>query len=273
MKNTTVNLRIFSLIIALVMLICMVPFNIVRSESAQIHVIYNGIAVTEIELPVNHKKTVSISDTDAESYQWQIFMPDLSQWVDIYDKTSASCEISYTLTEKFLRADNTSELRCEVTKNEKVIVSDSIRVRIVDADPPEEQLTVSVPSSFAVKDAANEAENEFITYTVTIKYLYHNESPDMVGSVANDYIATIAAGTDFDAEVSSPVRTGYKAYLAEESDWNSTDNRWFVNADETTLTNGESITLNIKNISVAFFPTAQDQSFCFQHFIGSHVSS
>ena len=183
MKNTTVNLRIFSLIIALVMLICMVPFNIVRSESAQIHVIYNGIAVTEIELPVNHKKTVSISDTDAESYQWQIFMPDLSQWVDIYDKTSASCEISYTLTEKFLRADNTSELRCEVTKNEKVIVSDSIRVRIVDADPPEEQLTVSVPSSFAVKDAANEAENEFITYTVTIKYLYHNESPDMVGSV------------------------------------------------------------------------------------------
>jgi len=249
MKNLTLNSRIFSFIIVLVMLICMIPFNFVRSESTQIHVIYDGIAVTEIELPVNEKKIISISDIDAESCQWQIFMPDSSQWVDIYDKTSASCEISYTLVEKFLRSDNTSELRCEITRNDKIITSNSVRIRIVEADSHAEQFGLASPTSFAVEDAARSAENEFITYTVTIKYLYNNESPKMTGSVANDYIATIAAGTDLDAEVSSPVRTGYKAYLAAESDWNSNDNRWFANADETTLTNGESITLNIKNIS------------------------
>ena len=249
MKNTTINLRISSLFVALIMLVCMVPFNFVSSESAQLHVIHNGVAAAEIALPFNEKTTISVSDTDAELYQWQIFMPDYSQWIDIYDKTSSSCEISYTLVEKFLSTDNTSELRCKVTKDEKIIESSSIKIRIVDADSPVEQFSIAVPSSLAVDDTAKSAENEFITYTVTIKYLYYNESPNMVGSVANDYIATIAAGTDFDAEVSSPVRTGYKAYLATEADWNSSDNRWFVGADESSLTNGESIPLNIKSIS------------------------
>ncbi len=250
MKIAIINKRIFSLIMAMLMLVCVLPLHSVHSETAEIYVIHEGKTVSEINLPINRKTSISVSVSDADSYQWKIFMSDSSQWVDIYDKTSASCEISYTLVERFIEADNKAELRCEVSKNNKTYFSNVVKVRVTSDDSAEtEQLKLSRPKLLAANAADNSYKNEFTTYTITIKYLYNNESTDMVGSVANDYIATIAAGTNFDAEVSSPVRTGYKAYLATESDWNSDKNCWFVNADETTLTNGESVDLNISAIS------------------------
>lgn len=260
MKKTTAYTRIFSLVIALVMLICSVPINTVSSENSDIYIIHKGEAVSEIVLSVDEKETIYLSDSNSESYQWQIFNADSSDWVDIYGQTASSCEISYNLVEKFLQSDNTTDIRCEVTNGTNVTESHSVKVTIIEealpierAEPikPAEPIAPIKKESPAVLEDVNTvaADSEFITYTVTIKYLYNNESPDMAGSVANDYIATIAKGTGLDAEVSSPVRTGYEAYIATESDWDSTANCWFNGVDENTLTKGESLKLNIESIS------------------------
>lgn len=249
MKNAITNKRIFSLIMAVIMLFCVLPFNSVSFEADDIRILHDGKAVSEIKLPSNEKTIISVSDKDADSYQWQIFMPASSQWIDIYDKTSVSCEISYTLLDSFIDSSNKSQLRCEIEKNGKINQSSTLTVEITDAAAKDAKpLKINKPMLLADNANNTPGEEAFKTHTVTIKYLYYNESPDMVGSVANDYIATIAAITDFDAEVSSPVRTGYKAYLATEENWSSTDNRWFSGADETTLPNGENVKLNIKNI-------------------------
>ena len=250
MKNAITNKRIFSLIMAVIMLFCVLPFNSVSFEADDIHILHDGKAVSEIKLPSNEKTIISVSDKDADSYQWQIFMPASSQWIDIYDKTSVSCEISYTLLDSFIDSSNKSQLRCEIEKNGKINQSSTLTVEITDAVAKDAKpLKINKPMLLADNANNTPGEEAFKTHTVTIKYLYYNESPDMVGSVANDYIATIAAITDFDAEVSSPVRTGYKAYLATEENWSSTDNRWFFGADEATLTNGENVKIDIKNIS------------------------
>lgn len=68
---------------------------------------------------------------------------------------------------------------------------------------------------------------DLTTYTVTIKYLYFNEGPNMNGSVASEYVATLAKGTSYTATVSSPIRTGYDPYLAEVGDWHDAENHWF----------------------------------------------
>ncbi|MBQ3138366.1 MAG: InlB B-repeat-containing protein [Ruminococcus sp.] len=250
MKNAITNKRIFSLIMAVIMLFCVLPFNSVSFEADDIRILHDGKAVSEIKLPSNEKTIISVSDKDADSYQWQIFMPASSQWIDIYDKTSVSCEISYTLLESFIDSSNKSQLRCEIEKNGKINQSSTLTVEITDAAAKDAKpLKINKPMLLADNANNTPGEGAFKTHTVTIKYLYYNESPDMVGSVANDYIATIAAITDFDAEVSSPVRTGYKAYLATEENWSSTDNRWFFGADEATLTKGENVKIDIKNIS------------------------
>lgn len=250
MKNAITNKRIFSLIMAVIMLFCVLPFNSVSFEADDIRILHDGKAVSEIKLPSNEKTIISVSDKDADSYQWQIFMPASSQWIDIYDKTSVSCEISYTLLDSFIDSSNKSQLRCEIEKNGKINQSSTLTVEITDAVAKDAKpLEINKPMLLADNANNTPGEEDFKTHTVTIKYLYYNESPDMVGSVANDYIATIAAITNFDAEVSSPVRTGYKAYLATEENWSSTDNRWFFGADEATLTNGENVKIDIKNIS------------------------
>lgn len=249
MKSADLNKRLYALIMALVMLICVLPFHAAYSESVDASILHNGRAVSEIQLPLNEKTTIFASVSDADAYQWQIYLPDSAQWVDIYDKTAASCEISETLVGRAAGSGCLPQLRCEIRKDGGTYFSNAVSVHLVNAPVQPEPMPLHMSAAAPVKAAALPGEDELLTYTVTIKYLYNTESPDMVGSVANDYIATIAAGTDFDAEVSSPVRTGYKAYLAEESDWSAADGCWFKNADETTLTSGTSVDLEISEIS------------------------
>ena len=94
MKTYNLSKKFFSIVIVIVMLFCVLPLDYVRSESAAIHIIHNGKSVSEIDLPIDRKTTLYTSENNADAYQWQIFIPDSSQWVDIYDKTSSSCEIT-----------------------------------------------------------------------------------------------------------------------------------------------------------------------------------
>lgn len=113
---------------------------------------------------------------------------------------------------------------------------------------------------------------DLTTYTIRIKYLYDTESPDTNGSVANDYIATVASGTPLHASVQSPVRTGYRAYQAkDDNEWNITGGYWFTkNAeghyDEHSLISGTTVTIDIDSVTkdVTYYVVYLPQETTFQ---------
>lgn len=241
-----------------------------KMESSLVTITQNGQPVSAINLPENEKTVLTASCSVAEEFQWQILVPDSDVWVNIYDKTTDTCEVSYALVSSMLDSDSNVSLRCMVTVDGLEEYSDPVIVTITESTAPEPESNADNGSvqklsatSYSMEPGATgnygisllaEGE-ELTTRTVTIKYLYYNEGPDMTGSVANDYVATLATGTGYSATVSSPVRTGYKPYVAESGDWNAQENHWFTkdengNFDESSLKVGETYQINIENIQV-----------------------
>lgn len=234
-------------------------------------VIYqNGTQITGLSLSALEKTTLSVRAADA--YQWQALIPYSEQWVDIRGEADATCEISHPMLASIADCCNQVKLRCDVTnhgENEQTLPITISLLPPDNSDAPIPASGESSPSRIRLHAAANEPD-DYTTRTVTIKYLYYNEGPTMTGSVSNDYIATLATGTNYTTSVPSPYRTGYKAYVAAISDWNGT--RWFTDdVNEASLQSGDTISLNVTNIQnnityyVVYLP--QSASFLTRHYL------
>lgn len=234
-------------------------------------VIYqNGTQITELSLSALEKTTLSVRAADA--YQWQALIPYSEQWVDIRGEADATCEISHPMLASIADCCNQVKLRCDVTnhgENEQTLPITISLLPPDNSDAPIPASGESSPSRMRLHAAANEPD-DYTTRTVTIKYLYYNEGPTMTGSVSNDYIATLATGTNYTTSVPSPYRTGYKAYVAAIGDWNGT--RWFTDdVNEASLQSGDTISLNVTNIQnnityyVVYLP--QSASFLTRHYL------
>lgn len=200
-----------------------------------------------VYLAENEKTLLSADADDAETYQWQIKAPESAEWFDIYNQYYSECTLSQPLLLSCLDGENAAFIRCQAYSEGVCFTSDEVKV-IVTPDNDEilpltegllnvfsPLMNLTVPQILA--DDPDD-EPELITHTIKIKYLYYNEGPDTTGSVANEYLATIADGTTFKASPTSPVRTGYNAYCADISGWDGT--RWYDGVDESTLTDGMS---------------------------------
>lgn len=234
-------------------------------------VIYqNGTQITGLSLSALEKTTLSVRAADA--YQWQALIPYSEQWVDIRGEADATCEISHPMLASIADCCNQVKLRCDVTnhgENEQTLPITISLLPPDNSDAPIPTSGESSPSRMRLHAAANEPD-DYTTRTVTIKYLYYNEGPTMTGSVSNDYIATLATGTNYTTSVPSPYRTGYKAYVAAIGDWNGT--RWFTDdVNEASLQSGDTISLNVTNIQniityyVVYLP--QSASFLTRHYL------
>ena len=221
-----------------------------QTNSEQVSILRDGQSVSDITLPEDEKVTLTASFAGEGTYQWQIRIPETDTWVNIYDKTEADCEVSVSLLESLMDDAGTAELRCVVTTEQTQIFSGTVTVTVTAVAAPMllvESEADPEPAAFGLSGSSSGVSD---TYSVTIKYLYYNEGPTMTGSVANDYIATLAAGTNYDAVVSSPVRTGYKPYVAKGvEDWNGV--HWFTkdadgNIDEGKLTDNGGTTYHIE---------------------------
>lgn len=235
-----------------------------NTEPEAVSITQDGQPVSAIDLPVDEKTVFKADFMDAEAYQWQILLPDSNVWVNIVDKTTDTCEVSYALVGALLDSESKVSLRCVVTVDGQENYSDTVTVKIMESTVLEPESGAGNRSSqklgvssYSMETMGNNmvsplAEgDDLTTHTVTIKYLYFNEGPDTTGSVSNDYVATLATGTGYSATVSSPVRTGYKPYIAEIGDWKGS--HWFTmkangDIDDTGLTLGTTFNINITNI-------------------------
>ena len=237
-----------------------------NTEPEAVSITRDGQPVSAIDLPVDEKAVLKTDFMDAEAFQWQILLSDSNVWVNVVDKTSDTCEVSYALVGALLDSESKVSLRCVVTADGQENCSDIVTVKITESTALEpengadnrssQKLGVS---SYSMETVGNYmvsplAEgDDLTTHTVTIKYLYFNEGPNTTGSVSNDYVATLATGTGYSASVSSPVRTGYEPYKALRNEWNETENHWFTmdakgDIVENGLESGTTFNINITNI-------------------------
>jgi hypothetical protein len=89
------------------------------------HAVYiqkDGIGIADITLKQYEKETLTAAfDGTAVSYQWQILADEQTNaWVNIYDKTSEKCDISYALVRALLDGENCAYLRCVVKGDDNI---------------------------------------------------------------------------------------------------------------------------------------------------------
>lgn len=231
------------------------PTRTAFSDIVDVVINCDGMEENSITMSENEKITLTASEERAEAYQWQIQLPYSELWVDIFDKTDCQCEIGYTLLEPCLNEDNTAKLRCQAEIGDAEYSSDEITVLI-----SKDALMPTFPENFHAEMMSQlqpnilDDEPDSGTRTVTIKYFYYNEAPDATSSVANDYVATIAKGEDYSRKVQSPVRTGYKAYIATINEWNAAEGKWLTDFDETLYPydenpkNGSAVNCSVNSI-------------------------
>lgn len=236
----------FTAALLLINVIFSEPLRFSSAEQPLPAIMKDGQPITELTLPDNEKTTVCVEDAD--EFQWQALIPYSDKWVDIHGEAEAECEISSAMLGSLADCCNTVQIRCDVTDDGETAYTLPLTVTLTPQDTSDENLQAQSGMKKSRKRLpADNAPDDLTTRTVTIKYRYYNEDPDMAGSVADDYVATLATGSNYSANVSSPYRTGYQAYVASDDDWNGT--RWFdEDVNEAVLQGGNTFNVDITNI-------------------------
>ncbi|MGN1399072.1 MAG: InlB B-repeat-containing protein [Erysipelotrichaceae bacterium] len=194
-------------------------FNIFAEETTDELTIYSGSSiVTEIELPRNEKVVLQTGYDETASYQWQM-STDSSKtiWVNIYDQTNCSINLSYAMVCNLLDSTATTYLR--VVKNGEA--SEPVKVTVTYPDnqngESENIATASTFSLFAtpyrlttLSETEAEDEQEYVSHTIVVNYVYED------GSTAYDsYGASIEENGSFSTTITFPTIVGYLPYVDE----------------------------------------------------------
>ena len=179
--------------------------------------IYNGSSiVSEIELPDNEKVVLQTSYDEKSNYQWQLATDsNKTAWVNIFDQTGYSINLSYAMVSSLL--DSTSTTYVRVIKDG--IISQPVKVCVVQSSNHSGEVVDSSASAYrmlkstyklnGVTYSAEEVtpDEEYNSYNVVVNYVYADGSP-----AYDSYAATIEENGSFKTTVTFPTIVGYEAY-------------------------------------------------------------
>ena len=205
--------RILSLVLCAAMLLSMCLFLGAGVTNSLTVCDSSGEAVKRVDLPVNQKISLTAqaqSAAENDAYQWQIRAAK-DVWANILGSDTQTLELSYPMVASALSEKNTVQIRCRLTSAEtgEATFSDAVTVEVTAAtavDTPASADAAAAPvlrSPAKVAAAANDAP-EYRTYTIIIKYQFLNGT-----QAANPWSATVANGTPFTQDVTSPTVVGY----------------------------------------------------------------
>lgn len=205
--------RILSLVLCAAMLLSMCLFLGAGVTNSLTVCDSSGEAVKRVDLPVNQKISLTAqaqSAAENDAYQWQIRAAK-NVWANILGSDTQTLELSYPMVASALSEKNTVQIRCRLTSAEtgEATFSDAVTVEVTAAtavDTPASADAAAAPvlrSPAKVAAAANDAP-EYRTYTIIIKYQFLNGT-----QAANQWSATVANGTPFTQDVTSPTVVGY----------------------------------------------------------------
>ncbi len=205
--------RILSLVLCATMLLSMCLFLGAGVTNSLTVCDSSGEAVKRVDLPVNQKISLTAqaqSAAENDAYQWQIRAAK-NVWANILGSDTQTLELSYPMVASALSEKNTVQIRCRLTSAEtgEATFSDAVTVEVTAAtavDTPASADVAAAPvlrSPAKVAVAANDAP-EYGTYTIIINYKFEDGR-----QAANPWSATVADGTTYTQDVTSPTVVGY----------------------------------------------------------------
>lgn len=205
--------RILSLVLCAAMLLSMCLFLGAGVANSLTVCDSSGEAVKRVDLPVNQKISLTAqaqSAAENDAYQWQI-QAAKNVWANILGSDTQTLELSYPMVASALSEKNTVQIRCRLTSAEtgEATFSDAVTVEVTAAtavDTPASADVAAAPvlrSPAKVAAAVNDAP-EYGTYTIIINYQFTDGR-----QAANQWSATVANGTPFTQDVTSPTVVGY----------------------------------------------------------------
>ena len=188
----------------------------------------DGEIVDDFSIEQNQKVELlaNISGIEVPKYQWQILMDAKKEiWVDIYDKTTQKCEVSYALLKGMLDGASVAYLRCAAFGSDGMkYYSDAIAVTVFVANPdlgietlpPEESLSEEDLIKYYIENGMFSllADDVSEYCTITIKYLdIKSLESGIESAIYSPYIAKVEKGTPFNQNVISPTFLGFAPYF------------------------------------------------------------
>ena len=196
-------------------------------------------------LPIAGKLVLS-AGASADAYQWQILAQGV--WANIVGENGASVTLTYAMLENALTG-NTAVVRCCLGEGESARYTAEATVAVdetVVTTPVVEENEVAVTSYYGeapvntyrlrLAELADEGAVTYddtpTTYNIVINYTFGD------GTVAaNQWTATVSAGSSFYQVVTSPVVQGYTPQISEKGTWVSAEtvtvNYTDISADQT----------------------------------------
>ena len=217
--------RIVALLLCCVMLLTLSP-SLIATATAEDETAPAQTEVTvspaKADLPRNKKVTLTAQAKDAKSYQWQIMAED-DLWVDISGETESTIQVSYAMVASLLNGSK-AQLRCKTdlgtTDPATVTVTEAQAVAAAPAKAAPKVGTVmkeaEAINNAVVQDGAGDVVNdetvtpgetigdERDTYTIVINYVFADGK-----QAANPWTATVAKGSSYAQDVTSPTVLGY----------------------------------------------------------------
>ena len=200
--------RILSLVLCAAMLLSMCLFLGAGVTNSLTVCDSSGEAVKRVDLPVNQKISLTAqaqSAAENDAYQWQIRAAK-HVWANILGSDTQTLELSYPMVASALSEKNTVQIRCRLTSAETTF-SDAVTVEVTAAtavDTPASVDAAAAPVLRSPAKAAAAANDAYGTYTIIIKYQFADGR-----QAANPWSATVADGTTYTQDVTSPTVVGY----------------------------------------------------------------
>ena len=203
--------RILSLVLCAAMLLSMCLFLGAGVTNSLTVCDSGGEAVKRVDLPVNQKISLTAqaqSAAENDAYQWQIRAAK-NVWANILGSDTQTLELSYPMVASALSEKNTVQIRCRLTSAEtgEATFSDAVTVEVTAAtavDTPASADAAAAPVLRSPAKAAAAANDAYGTYTIIIKYQFADGK-----QAANPWSATVADGTTYTQDVTSPTVVGY----------------------------------------------------------------
>lgn len=203
--------RILSLVLCAAMLLSMCLFLGAGVTNSLTVCDSGGEAVKRVDLPVNQKISLTAqaqSAAENDAYQWQIRAAK-NVWANILGSDTQTLELSYPMVASALSEKNTVQIRCRLTSAEtgEATFSDAVTVEVTAAtavDTPASADAAAAPVLRSPAKVAAAANDAYGTYTIIIKYQFEDGT-----QAANPWSATVADGTTYTQDVTSPTVVGY----------------------------------------------------------------
>ena len=180
-----------------------------------VSVYHNGAETSSLVLLENGRETLT-SETrgiNVSGRSWQILTPDGKDWVSIYGKNQSSLTVTYALVASMLNENGFAYVRLRVKDGDSYYVSESVEISVNHdtssyIDGSSEAVSYANAERRPEKKLLAAAQSEeHKTYSIVINYIFDN------GGIAYEpYGASVAAGSEFSAEITSPTVVGYEPF-------------------------------------------------------------